>query len=148
MVSWYLLSGRRHAAYEAAIRACSKMGSLCVRVCSAGSRRHAARRCPSVRLTVKFLRLDATGPDRGHWPHPNSHFHHISPIAAPLYQYAVSLKFTADYPSKPPICRFTPKIFHPNVYEDGLICLDIINGFFFVGFPLPRLIYYIYYTTF
>jgi len=63
-------------------------------------------------------------------------------------EYAVSLKFTADYPSKPPICRFTPKIFHPNVYEDGLICLDIINGFFFVGFPLPRLIYYIYYTTF
>ena len=41
--------------------------------------------------------------------------------------YALSLTFSADYPSKPPVCRFTPPIFHPNVYPDGKVCLSIIN---------------------
>lgn len=42
-------------------------------------------------------------------------------------EYTVKLRFTSDYPTKPPICAFEPKIFHPNVYDDGRICLNIIN---------------------
>mmetsp|Transcript_19406 Transcript_19406/g.21581 ORF Transcript_19406/g.21581 Transcript_19406/m.21581 type:complete len:159 (+) Transcript_19406:32-508(+) len=37
------------------------------------------------------------------------------------------LKFPEEYPSKPPKVRFTVPIFHPNVYNDGSICLDIIQ---------------------
>ena len=33
--------------------------------------------------------------------------------------YGVTLVFPADYPRKPPHVRFTPPIFHPNVYADG-----------------------------
>jgi ubiquitin-conjugating enzyme E2 I len=32
-----------------------------------------------------------------------------------------------DYPSKPPKCRFTPPLFHPNVYPSGTVCLSILN---------------------
>lgn len=36
--------------------------------------------------------------------------------------------FTEDYPSKPPKeVRFTTEMFHPNVYSDGSLCLDIIQ---------------------
>lgn len=35
--------------------------------------------------------------------------------------------FTKDYPSKPPKCKFTPPLFHPNVYPSGTICLSILN---------------------
>ena len=41
--------------------------------------------------------------------------------------FVLMLQFTPDYPSTPPVCRFTPPIFHPNVYPDGKVCLDIVN---------------------
>jgi len=41
--------------------------------------------------------------------------------------YKVTMEFTEDYPSKPPKCKFTPPLFHPNVYPSGRICLSIIN---------------------
>jgi hypothetical protein len=36
------------------------------------------------------------------------------------------LTFCDRYPEKPPKVRFTTKMFHPNVYADGNICLDVI----------------------
>jgi ubiquitin-conjugating enzyme E2 I len=33
----------------------------------------------------------------------------------------------AEYPSKPPKCKFTPPLFHPNVYPSGTICLSILD---------------------
>ena len=33
-----------------------------------------------------------------------------------------------EYPNKPPVVRFTSKMFHPNVYADGSICLDILQN--------------------
>ncbi|KAI9218238.1 ubiquitin-conjugating enzyme 9 [Blastocladiella britannica] len=41
--------------------------------------------------------------------------------------YKLVLEFPEDYPSKPPKVRFTPPLFHPNVYPSGTVCLSIIN---------------------
>ena len=41
--------------------------------------------------------------------------------------YKLSLKFSDDYPTKPPIVQFTPRIFHPNVYASGKVCLSILE---------------------
>lgn len=41
--------------------------------------------------------------------------------------YAMEMAFTEEYPSKPPKCKFTPVLFHPNVYPSGTICLSILN---------------------
>ena len=38
-----------------------------------------------------------------------------------------SLGPVPDYPSKPPKCKFTPPLFHPNVYPSGTVCLSILD---------------------
>ena len=37
-------------------------------------------------------------------------------------------EFTEEYPNKPPTVKFVSKMFHPNVYADGGICLDILQN--------------------
>jgi ubiquitin-conjugating enzyme E2 I len=37
------------------------------------------------------------------------------------------LEFPPEYPQKPPVARFTPPLFHPNVYPSGKVCLSILN---------------------
>lgn len=41
--------------------------------------------------------------------------------------FRLRLTFPAQYPEKPPSVRFLSKMFHPNVYPDGELCLDIIQ---------------------
>ena len=41
--------------------------------------------------------------------------------------FKVLMEFSEEYPSKPPKCKFTPPLFHPNVYPSGTICLSILN---------------------
>eukprot|EP00695_Tsukubamonas_globosa_P003720 TRINITY_DN799_c0_g1_i2.p1 TRINITY_DN799_c0_g1~~TRINITY_DN799_c0_g1_i2.p1 ORF type:complete len:160 (+),score=16.64 TRINITY_DN799_c0_g1_i2:109-588(+) len=42
--------------------------------------------------------------------------------------FRLQLEFSEEYPNKPPKVRFITKIFHPNVYNDGQICLDILQA--------------------
>jgi ubiquitin-conjugating enzyme E2 G1 len=38
-----------------------------------------------------------------------------------------TLTFPTDYPMSPPTMKFTTKIWHPNVYEDGRVCISILH---------------------
>ncbi|GFO47566.1 ubiquitin-conjugating enzyme e2 2 [Plakobranchus ocellatus] len=42
--------------------------------------------------------------------------------------FKLTIEFTEEYPNKPPTVRFISKMFHPNVYADGSICLDILQN--------------------
>eukprot|EP01053_Blabericola_migrator_P003547 Blabericola_migrator_1__3546@NODE_2052_length_3356_cov_89_705990_g1302_i0_p3_GENE_NODE_2052_length_3356_cov_89_705990_g1302_i0NODE_2052_length_3356_cov_89_705990_g1302_i0_p3_ORF_typecomplete_len176_score32_84UQ_con/PF00179_26/6_8e55ProkE2_B/PF14461_6/1_4e07RWD/PF05773_22/0_023_NODE_2052_length_3356_cov_89_705990_g1302_i027623289 len=42
--------------------------------------------------------------------------------------FRLSLSFPEDYPTKPPDVKFLTPIFHPNVYANGDICLDILQN--------------------
>ena len=41
--------------------------------------------------------------------------------------FKLELEFDDGYPSTPPKGRFNPSIYHPNVYKDGRLCLDILT---------------------
>lgn len=41
--------------------------------------------------------------------------------------YKIRLEFPHDYPLLPPRCVFEKKLFHPNIYPSGAVCLSIIN---------------------
>ncbi|VDN18338.1 unnamed protein product [Gongylonema pulchrum] len=42
--------------------------------------------------------------------------------------FKLTLEFSEEYPNKPPTVKFVSKMFHPNVYADGSICLDILQN--------------------
>lgn len=42
--------------------------------------------------------------------------------------FKLSLEFTEEYPNKPPSVKFVSEMFHPNVYTDGAICVDVLNS--------------------
>ncbi|KAK0538429.1 ubiquitin conjugating enzyme Ubc7/UbcP3 [Tilletia horrida] len=42
--------------------------------------------------------------------------------------FSAKLSFPSTYPLEPPVMRFEPPIFHPNVYPDGLVCISILHA--------------------
>ncbi|RUP44692.1 ubiquitin-conjugating enzyme/RWD-like protein [Jimgerdemannia flammicorona] len=42
--------------------------------------------------------------------------------------FKLVLQFDETYPNKPPNVKFVSKMFHPNVYANGELCLDILQN--------------------
>ena len=42
--------------------------------------------------------------------------------------YRLQLAFSEDFPAKPPSCKFSPPLFHPNVFPSGKVCLSILDA--------------------
>lgn len=38
------------------------------------------------------------------------------------------MNFPTEYPNKPPTLRITSDFWHPNVYEDGRVCISILHA--------------------
>lgn len=54
----------------------------------------------------------------------------IGPSDTPFEDGTFKLRMTFDeqYPNKPPTVKFLSKMFHPNVYASGDLCLDILQN--------------------
>ncbi len=42
--------------------------------------------------------------------------------------FRLLMQFDEQYPNKPPQVKFTSRMFHPNVYASGELCLDILQN--------------------
>lgn len=54
----------------------------------------------------------------------------IGPADTPFEDgtFRLVMQFEEQYPNKPPIVKFISKMFHPNVYATGELCLDILQN--------------------
>jgi ubiquitin-conjugating enzyme E2 A len=43
-------------------------------------------------------------------------------------KFKIQFTFDSDYPIKPPSVKFLQYIYHPNLYKDGKICVDILQS--------------------
>ena len=42
--------------------------------------------------------------------------------------FPIKIKFSSEYPIKPPSVQFLNKMYHPNIYRDGKVCVSILQG--------------------
>ena len=54
--------------------------------------------------------------------------------------FNLRLSFPITYPDQPPKVRFISPIFHPNVYKDGQICIDILQSKWSPAYTITTLI--------
>ena len=68
------------------------------------------------------LSLSSPPPAPTHTP---CHTHSLPTL---LGTFKLTLDFTEEYPNRPPAVKFACPMFHPNIYADGGICLDILQN--------------------
>lgn len=42
--------------------------------------------------------------------------------------YKLQMFFNEEYPILPPKCKFSPPLFHPNIYPSGTVCLSLLDA--------------------
>jgi ubiquitin-conjugating enzyme E2 A len=96
---------------------------------------HGAKRDAKKRLLKDFRKLQHDPPNGiSACPKDNDIMHWQAVIFGPNETaweggtFVLSMKFHEEYPHKPPEVKFVSKMFHPNVYNDGSICLDILKS--------------------
>ena len=53
----------------------------------------------------------------------------VGPADTPLEGglFKAKLEFPKNYPNNPPKMKFSSKLFHPNIYPDGKVCISILH---------------------
>ena len=59
--------------------------------------------------------------------------------------FFLSLSVPSQYPSSPPNIKFETKIYHPNINEEGKICLEQLKSDWKPNYTLKHAIEFIYY---
>lgn len=54
--------------------------------------------------------------------------------------FKLDLVFTDEYPMSPPKVKFLTPMFHPNVYRDGNICMDIMKSHWSPAYDIAALL--------
>ena len=54
--------------------------------------------------------------------------HHVGDTPFEDGTFKLLLTFDESYPNKPPTVKFLSRMFHPNVYANGELCLDILQN--------------------
>ncbi len=57
-----------------------------------------------------------------------SHYRYLADTPFEDGTFRLLLHFEEAYPNKPPQVKFVSKMFHPNVYANGELCLDILQN--------------------
>lgn len=60
--------------------------------------------------------------------HLSLHIHAAADTPFEDGTFRLVLTFDESYPNKPPVVKFISKMFHPNVYANGELCLDILQN--------------------
>jgi len=54
--------------------------------------------------------------------------------------FQLEVTFTEEFPTKPPHVRFVTKMFHPNIYNNGEICLDILQNLWSPSYDISAIL--------